>query len=143
MDGRGWWTVVLTALASPLGSFGIGLALARGAESTTGGMAVLAWAVVGLLIGGPLASLTVFGVCLVTLMRGLPLRRSVAMLLMAVTVTVGFFATIIGLRLVVGMEQPQVGLVVTVLATALIVGVGAFVALMLSRRAPAPPDRAG
>ena len=56
MDPRAWWTVILTALAGPVGSIGLGVGLARWAEATTGGMAVLAGGVVGLWLGAPLAA---------------------------------------------------------------------------------------
>lgn len=143
MDGRGWWTVILTALAGPLGGFGLGLGLARLAEATTGGMAVLAWAVVGLILGVPLAAFVVFGICLVTLLREVALRRWVALLIMLMTASAGFVAMLIGLRLVGGMANPQLGLVGTAIAVTLILGVGAFIALLASRRPQPSPDVAG
>lgn len=142
MDGRGWWTVVLTALAGPLGSFGAGLGLARWAEMTTGGMAVLAGAIVGLVIGAPLAAFIVFVVCLFTLMRAVPLRRWIASLIMLGAVIVEGVVMIVGLRVVGGMANPQLGLISTALAVTVVLGSGAYVALMASRRAPAAPAAA-
>jgi hypothetical protein len=135
MDGRGWWTVVLTALAGPLGAFGAGLGLARWAEMTTGGMAVLAGAIVGLLLGAPLAAFIVFVVCLVTLMRSVPLRRWIASLIMLGVAVVEAMVMLVGLRLVGGMANPQLGLIGTALAVTLVLGLGAYVALVASRRA--------
>jgi hypothetical protein len=143
VDGRGWWTVILTALAGPLGGFGLGLALARVAEATTGGMAVLAWAVVGLMFGVPLAALVVFGICLVTLMRGVAMRRWLALLVMLATVVAGFVVTLIGLRMVGGMSQPQLGLIGTGVAVTVVLGLGAAVALIASRRAEPAVDVTG
>jgi hypothetical protein len=143
MDPRGWWTVVLTALAGPLGSFGLGLGLARVAEVTAGGMAVLAWAIVGLWLGAPLAALIVFGICLVTLLRGAPLRRWAAMLVMIATAIAEAVVMIIGLRLTGGMAQPQLGIAGIAVAIVVVLGAGAYVALTVARRpqaASASPD---
>jgi len=143
VDGRGWWTVTLTAFAGPLGGFGLGLGLARIAEATTGGMAVLAWAVVGLMFGVPLAALVVFGVCLVTLLREVAMRRWRALLIMLATVVAGFVLTLIGLRMVGGMSQPELGLIGTGVAVIGLLGLGAAIALMASRRPHSVADVAG
>ena len=139
----GWWTVALTGVAGPLGSFGLALGLGRWAEATTGGMAVLAGTVAGLLFGAPLTALIVFGICLVTLLRGVLLRRWIALLIMLATACVQWIGMVIGLRLVGGMSEPQVGLVVAAMAITVVLGLGAYLALRTAQRAPAPPDLAG
>ena len=143
MAPSGWWTVLLTALAGPLGSFGLALGLGRWAEATTGGMAVLAGTVAGLVFGAPLAALVVFGICLVTLLRGVPLRRWIALLIMVATACVQWIVMVIGLRMVGGMAEPQVGLVVTAMAITVVLGLGAYLALRAARRRPREPDLAG
>ena len=134
MTGRGWWTVVLTALAAPLGSFGLALGLARSAEMSTGGMAVLAGAIAGLVFGAPLTAIIVYGICLVTLMRGAPLRRWISLLIMLATAVAALVVIIVGLRIVGGMAYPQAGLVGTGVVVAIIVGAGAYAGLMAARR---------
>lgn len=141
MDPRGWWTVILTALAGPLGSIGIGLGLARWAEATTGGMAVLAAGVVGLWLGAPLVAFIVFAVCLVTVARALPLRRWLALLLMLAAVVVEAIVALIGLRFVGGSATPEVGLVVTAFIAMGVLGAGAYIALAGSRRRSSAPTR--
>ncbi|MFM1964624.1 MAG: hypothetical protein RL134_349 [Actinomycetota bacterium] len=134
MDARQWWTVILTALAGPVGSVGLGLGLARWAEATTGGMAVLAGGVVGLWLGAPLMAFIVFGVCLVWLLRHAPLRRGIALLMMFAAVIVEAFLMLIGLRLVAGSSSPEVGLVIASILALGVLGAGAYVALRLSHR---------
>lgn len=134
MEARQWWTVILTALAGPVGSVGLALGLVRWAEATTGGMATLAAAVAGLCFGAPLLALIVFAVCLFTLMRGAPVRRAVALLLMLVAVTVEAFVGLMGLAFVAGSAQPEVGLVIVAFVVLGVLGAGAYVALRLSSR---------
>ena len=138
MGRSAWLTVILTALAGPVGSIGIGLGLARWAEATTGGMAVLAAGVVGLWLGAPLLALIVFGICLVTVMRGADVRRGIALLIMLATVMVEAIVALIGLRLVGGSASPEVGLVIVAFCAIGVLGAGAFFALSLSRRRIGP-----
>ncbi len=134
MDAREWWTVILTALAGPVGSIGLGLGLARWAEATTGGMAVLAGGVVGLWLGAPLMALIVFALCLLAMLRHAPLRRGIALLIMFAAVTVEALLMLIGLRLVGGSSSPEVGLVIVSILALGVLGAGAYVALRLSHR---------
>ena len=141
MSARGWWTVILTALAGPAGSIGIGLGLARWAEATTGGMAVLAALVVGLWLGAPVLAFIVFAVCLFTIARPLHLRRWIALLVMLATVIVESIVALVGLRMATGMSTPELGLVVVAIAAIGVLGGGASFALSASRRPSAThPD---
>ena len=135
MGSREWWTVILTALAGPVGSIGLGIGLARWAEATTGGMAVLAGGVVGLWLGAPLAALIVFAICLVTVARGARLRRWIALLVMLATVIVEAIVVLFGLRLTGGMATPEIGLIVIAVVAMGVLGGGAAVALSSARRA--------
>lgn len=137
MGAREWWTVILTALAGPVGSIGLGVGLARWAEATTGGMAVLAGGVVGLWLGAPLAALVVFAVCLFTVARSLPLRRWIALLVMLAAVIVEAIVVLLGLRLTGGMATPEIGLVLVAIVAMGVLGGGARLAL----RAAADPAR--
>lgn len=134
MDPRAWWTVILTALAGPVGSIGLGVGLARWAEATTGGMAVLAGGVVGLWLGAPLAALVVFALCLATVVRALPLRRWIALLVMLAAVLVEAMVMLIGLRLVGGMATPEIGLAVIAFVAMGVLGGGAYAALRVAAR---------
>ena len=134
VDARGWWTVVLTALAGPAGSIGIGLGLARWAEATTGGMAVLAAGVVGLWLGAPVVAFIVFVVCLLTLMRRAALRRWVAILIMLAVAFAESIVVLVGLRFVGGSANPEAGLVVVAIIVMGVLGAGAYAALAASRR---------
>ena len=134
MGARGWWTVILTALAGPLGSIGIGLGLARWAEATTGGMAVLAFLVIGLWLGAPVLAFIVFVACLFTVMRPESHRRWVAVLVMLVAAVVESIVALIGLRVATGMSTPEIGLVIVAIAVIGLLGSGASFALSASRR---------
>lgn len=136
MGAREWWTVVLSALAGPAGSIGLGIGLARLADATTGGMAALAGGVVGLWLGAPLAALIAFAICLVTVARPLPLRRWLALLVMLAAVIVEAIAMLIGLRLAGGMATPEIGLVVIAIVAMGVLGGGAAVALRAAVRTP-------
>lgn len=139
MGTRGWWTVILTALAGPVGSVGLGFVLARWVEATTGGMAVLAGGVVGLWLGAPLAALIVFAVCLVTVARPLRLRRGIALIVMLATVIVEAIVALLGLSLTGRLGSAEIGLVVITLVAIVMLGGGAAVALRTARR-PDPAD---
>lgn len=134
MEPRGWWTVILTALAGPVGSIGLGLGLARWADATTGGMASLAGGVVGLWLGAPLAAFLVFVICMLTLMREQPLRRWIAVLVMLAAVLAEAIIVLIGLRLTVGMPTPEIGLVVVAIIAVGVLGGGAYLALTVAAR---------
>jgi hypothetical protein len=134
VEPRGWWTVLLTGFAGPVGSLGLGIGLARWADATTGGMASLAGGVVGLWLGAPLAAFVVFVICLVTLMRRQPLRRWVAVLVMLAAVITEAIAVLIGLRVTVGMPTPEIGLVVVAIIAVGALGGGAYLALRAAAR---------
>jgi hypothetical protein len=134
VEPRGWWTVILTGLAGPVGSVGLGLGLARWADATTGGMASLAGGVVGLWLGAPLAAFLVFVICVLTLVRGQPLRRWVAVLVMLAAVIAEAIIVLVGLRVTVGMPTPEIGLVVVaIIAVGALCG-GAYLALTVAAR---------
>lgn len=134
MSVREWWTVILTALAAPVGSIAIGLGLGRWAEATTGGMAVLGLLVVGIWLGGPLLATIVFAICLVTLLRPSPIRRWIALLLMLAAVIVEAMIVLIGLRLVAGSASPEIGLAIVAVVAIGLLGAGAVIAISASRR---------
>ena len=134
MSSRSWWTVVLSAIAGPVGSIGLGVGLARLADATTGGMASLAGGVVGLWLGAPLLVFIVFAVCLVTVARPLPLRRWLALLIMLAAVIVEAFIVLIGLRIAGSMATPEIGLVVVAFVAIGVLGAGAHVALSIAQR---------
>ena len=143
MSSRSWWTVILTAIAGPVGSVGLGIGLARLADATTGGMASLAGGVMGLWLGAPLLALIVFAICLVTVARPLPLRRWIALLVMLAAVTVEAIAVLIGLRISGGMATPEIGLAIVAIIAIGLLGGGAYVALNLAaRKAGADANRA-
>lgn len=139
VGARAWWTVILTALAGPVGSIGLGIGLARWAEATTGGMAVLAGGVAGMWLGAPLAAFIVFAICLATVARPLPLRRWRALLVMLAAVIVEAIAMLIGLRLTGGMATPEIGLVLVAIVAMGVLGGGAALALRTAMRASVAP----
>lgn len=126
--------MILTALAGPVGSVLAGVGLARSAEASSGGMAGLAAGVIGLWLGAPLFALIVFAVCLVTVMRGAPLRRWVAALLMLAAVIVEAVVALIGLGVAARSGTADVGLVIVAFCAIGILGLGASIALRASRR---------
>ena len=134
VEPRGWWTVILTALAGPVGSIGLGLGLARWADATTGGMASLAGGVVGLWLGAPLAAFLVFVICLLTLMRKQPLRRWIAVLVMLAAVLAEAIIVLIGLRVTAGMPTPEIGLVAVAIIAVGALGGGGYLALTVAAR---------
>ena len=135
VGAREWWTVILTALAGPVGSISLGIGLARWAEATTGGMAVLAGGVTGLWLGAPLAALIVFAICLATVARPLLLRRWIALLVMLATVIAEAIVVLFGLRICGGMATPEIGLIVVAIVAVGVLGGGASLALRSARRA--------
>lgn len=134
VEPRGWWTVILTALAGPVGSIGLGLGLARWADATTGGMASLAGGVVGLWLGAPFAAFLVFVICMLTLMREQLLRRWIAVLVMLGAVLAEALIVLIGLRVTAGMPTPEIGLVVVAIIAVGALGGGAYLALTAAAR---------
>lgn len=128
--------MLLTALAGPVGSVGLGVGLARLADATTGGMASLAGGVVGLWLGAPLAALIVFAICLVTVARSLPLRRWIALLVMLAAVVVEAIAVLVGLGVNARLAAPDVGLVLIAFVAVGVLGGGAYAGLRVSMRAP-------
>lgn len=129
-----WWTVALTTIAGPIGSIGFGFGLARLAEATTGGMASLAGAVIGLWLGAPFLALVVFSLCLFTLARSLPLRRGIAVLLMLATVIIEAVVILVGLRIMSGADSPEFGMAAIAIIAVGVLGAGAYLSLSIARR---------
>ena len=78
MEPRGWWTVGLTALAGPVGAVAGAFVV-----YTLGGASMgLAAGVGGLILGGPLLAVVVFGICLLTLLKDWGLKGRLALSLM-------------------------------------------------------------
>ena len=125
---------MITALAGPAGSFGLGFGLARWADATTGGMAGLAGGVAGLLFGAPLLAFIVYAVCLVTVLRGHSLRRGIALLVMLGAVVIEVFVVILGFRLTAGIATPEAGLIGVLVMAVGTLAAGAYLGLVAAGR---------
>lgn len=134
MDARGWWTVVLTALAGPIGAFAGAIALGRLVDSAGGGMAGLAAAVGGLILGGPLAAVAVFAVCLLTLLRDEGLRRGIALALMVAAALLDAIVIVLGLRAIGGTSFAEFGLIGLLIMSMALLGAGAHLAITTADR---------
>jgi hypothetical protein len=130
-----WPTVVLTALAGPIGSLVFGLILARIADTAAGGMAVLAAVVIGLWLGPPLLGLAVFTVCLFTIARSHQLRRGIALVVMTGAVIIQAVLALGVLRLIGDISAPGLAAAGFALFTLAALSIGAYVALTVSRPA--------
>lgn len=138
MGWREVLTAVLTALAVPLGSVLFGFGLSRLGDATTGGMAGLAGGVVGLWLGGPFLALVVFGICLVTLLRSAPVRHWLALAIMVAFSFAEVIIVLLGLGFAGRGSAADLALVVTAVVAIGLVGAGAYIALLVSRRSDVP-----
>ena len=128
MEPRGWWTVGLTALAGPVGAVAGAFAL-----STLGGASLgLAAGVGGLILGGPLVSVIVFGICLLTLLRDWGLKGRLAIALMVAAALLDAIIIVLGLRAIGGSSFADAGLFGLGLMSMAVLGAGAHVAITTS-----------
>ena len=129
MEPRGWWTVGLTALAGPVGAVIAAVFLGRLFGSGDGGMMGLAAAVSGLVLGGPMAAIAVFGICLLTLLRTLELKRAITFAIMIAAALLDGLIIVAGLRVVAGSSFAETGLLAMGMLSMAILGGGAHVAI--------------
>jgi hypothetical protein len=121
MEPRGWWTVGLTALAGPLGAVGAAALL-----YAIGGLAV---GVGGLILGGPLVAVAVFGVCLLTLLRDWGLKQRLAISLMVAAALLDAIIVVLALRAIGGSSFADAGLYGVAIMSMGVLGAGAHVAI--------------
>lgn len=125
MEPRGWWTVALTALAGPLGAIaGAFLLYTIGGDSLG-----LAAGVGGLILGGPLVAVAVFGICLVTLLKDWALRTRIAMSLMVAAALLDAIIIVLALRAIGGSSFADAALYGVGIMSAAVLGAGAHVAI--------------
>ena len=129
--------VVLTALAGPAGAISAALLLARVAEATTGGMASLVGAVIGMIFGGPVLAWAVFALCLGTLGRTEQRRRGAALFAMGVSCLIVLGLLIVVPQVLPGSESIEDALPLMALAMTALLAQGSAVALVVSRT-PSP-----
>lgn len=125
MEPRGWWTVGLTAIAGPLGAVaGAFLLYTIGGDSLG-----VAAGVGGLILGGPLAAIAVFGICLVTLLKDWALRTRIAMSLMVAAALLDAIIIVLALRAIGGSSFADAALYGVGIMSAAVLGAGAHVAI--------------
>jgi hypothetical protein len=125
MEPRGWWTVALTAVAGPLGAVAGAFVL-----YTIGGDSLgLAAGVGGLILGGPLAAVAVFGICVVTLLKDWALKTRIAMSLMVAAALLDAIIIVLALRAIGGSSFADVALYGVGIMSAAVLGAGAHVAI--------------
>ena len=125
MEPRGWWTVALTALAGPLGAIaGAFLLYTIGGDSLG-----VAAGVGGLILGGPLVAVAVFGICLVTLLKDWALRTRIAMSLMVAAALLDAIIIVLALRAIGGSSFADAALYGVGIMSAAVLGAGAHVAI--------------
>ena len=129
MEPRGWWTVALTALAGPIGAVAGAFVL-----YTAGGSFGLAAGVGGLILGGPLMAVVVFGICLLTLLKDWGLKGRLAMSLMAAAALLDAIIIVLALRAIGGSSFADVALFGVGLMSMAVLGAGAHVALTTADR---------
>ena len=130
MEPRGWWTVALTAIAGPIGAVVGAFAL-----YTVGGEGMgLAAGVGGLILGGPLAAVVVFGICLLTLLKDWALKGRVAMSLMVGAALLDAIIIVLGLRAIGGSSFADFALYGLAIMSAAVLGAGAHVAITTADR---------
>lgn len=134
MDPRGWWTVGLTAVSGPIGAIAGATILGRVVDAAGGGMAGLAAAVGGLVLGGPIAAIVVFGVCLLTILRPLELQRAIAFAIMVAAALFNGLLVIAGLRLVSGSSFADPGILAVGMFSVAILAGGAHIAITTGDR---------
>jgi hypothetical protein len=130
MEPRGWWTVALTAIAGPLGAVaGAFLLYAIGGDNLG-----LAAGVGGLILGGPLAGVAVFGTCLVTLLKDWDLRTRIAMSLIVAAALLDAIIIVLALRAIGGSSFADAALYGVGIMSAAVLGAGAHVAISTADR---------
>ena len=134
MEPRGWWTVGLTAVSGPIGAIAGATILGGVVDAAGGGMAGLAAAVGGLVLGGPMAATAVFGICLLTILRPLELQRSIAFAIMTAAALFNGLLVIGGLRLVSGSSMADTGILAVGMFSVAILAAGAHIAITTGDR---------
>ena len=130
VDSRGWWTVGLTALAGPLGAVaGAFLFYTLGGDGLG-----LAAGVGGLILGGPLAAVAVFGICLLTLLRDWGLKGRIAMSLMVAAALLDAIIIVLALRAIGGSSFADTALYGVGIMSMAVLGAGAHVAITTADR---------
>lgn len=129
MEPRGWWTVALTALAGPIGAMAGAFVL-----YTAGGSFGLAAGVGGLILGGPLMAVVVFGICLLTLLKDWGLTGRLAMSLMVAAALLDAIIIVLALRAIGGSSFADVALFGVGLMSMAVLGAGAHVAITTADR---------
>jgi hypothetical protein len=125
MEPRGWTTVGLTALAGPVGAVG-GSALLYVVGGASFGLAA---GVGGLILGGPLLAVVVFGVCLLTLLKDWDLKQRLALSLMVAAALLDAIIVVLALRAIGGSSFADAGLFGVALMSMAVLGAGAHVAI--------------
>lgn len=129
MEPRGWWTVGLTALAGPIGAVAGAFLL-----YSVGGNFGLAAGVGGLILGGPLLAVAVFGICLLTLLKDWDLRGRVALSLMVAAALLDAIIIVLGLRAIGGSSFADFAFYGLGLMSMAVLGAGAHVAISTADR---------
>lgn len=129
MEPRGWWTVALTALAGPVGAVAGAFLL-----YTVGGSFGLAAGVGGLILGGPLLAVAVFGICLLTLLRDWDLKGRIAMSLMVAAALLDAIIIVLALRAIGGSSFADTALFGVGIMSMAVLGAGAHVAISTADR---------
>ena len=124
MEPRGWWTVGLTALAGPVGAVAGAFVF-----YTVGGNFALAAGVGGLILGGPLLAVVVFGICLLTLLKDWGLKGRVALSLMVAAALLDAIIVVLALRAIGGSSFADAALFGVGIMSMAVLGAGAHVAI--------------
>lgn len=124
MEPRGWWTVGLTALAGPVGAVAGAFLL-----YTVGGSFGLAAGVGGLILGGPLLAVVVFGICLLTLLQDWGLKGRLALALMVAAALLDAIIVVLALRAIGGSSFADAALFGVGIMSMAVLGAGAHVAI--------------
>jgi hypothetical protein len=129
MEPRGWVTIGLTAIAGPLGALAGAFLL-----YTVGGDFGLAAGVGGLILGGPLAAVAVFGICLVTLLKDWALKGRIAMSLMVAAALLDAIIIVLALRAIGGSSFADAALYGVGIMSMAVLAAGAHVAITTADR---------
>lgn len=125
MESPGWWTVGLTALAGPVGAVAGAFVF-----YTLGGANMgLAAGVGGLILGGPLLAVVVFGVCLLTLLKDWGLKGRLALSLMVAAALLDAIIVVLALRAIGGSSFADAALFGVGIMSMAVLGAGAHVAI--------------
>ena len=125
MEPRGWWTVGLTALAGPVGAVA-GAALLYTIGGASFGVAA---GVGGLILGGPLVAVAVFGICLLTLLKDWGLKGRLALSLMVAAALLDAIIVVLALRAISGSSFADAALYGVGIMSMAVLGAGAHVAI--------------